>query len=179
MISRDQLFAPSFSCFGPQIAVTAPGVAILSTVPNGGFDAQSGTSMAAPHVTGVAALLLAHHPMFESAFKERNAQRVAALYRLIRELCPAPNSTAYQQDLAPERAGAGVPTLHRFAAALRAGAQPEGSLATPAPNVAPQSVGMSARWPAMSALGGALSPYAFGGFYPQPRALGFLPPIGW
>jgi len=179
MVSRDQLFAPSFSCFGPQIAVSAPGVAILSTVPDGGFDAQSGTSMAAPHVTGVAALLLAHHPMFQSTLKERNAQRVAGLYRLIRELCPAPNSTAYQQDLAPERAGAGVPTLHRFAAALRAGTQPDGAFAAATPNVAPQGIGLGTRWPPVSALSGPLSPYAFGGFYPQAQTLGFLPPIGW
>jgi len=46
----------SFSNFGSCVEIYAPGVSILSTWLNGGTNTISGTSMATPHVTGVAAL---------------------------------------------------------------------------------------------------------------------------
>jgi len=42
--------------------LVAPGEKILSAAPGGGVELQDGTSMAAPHVSGVAALLMARYP---------------------------------------------------------------------------------------------------------------------
>ena len=52
-----------FSNYGDfSINIFAPGVDIYSTLPNNKYDTRSGTSMAAPVVSGVAALLLSYFP---------------------------------------------------------------------------------------------------------------------
>ena len=50
----------SFSCYGDYVSVCAPGVGILSTVPNGNYSSMNGTSMACPHASGVAALIVSY-----------------------------------------------------------------------------------------------------------------------
>lgn len=55
--------AADFSNYGRgRVDVFAPGVAILSTVPDAGYGRNDGTSMAAPVVSGVAATLLSYFP---------------------------------------------------------------------------------------------------------------------
>lgn len=51
-----------FSNYGDYIDVTAPGVSIASTYPNDQYAALSGTSMASPHVTALAALIRSANP---------------------------------------------------------------------------------------------------------------------
>lgn len=57
----------AFSNFGTNVDLYAPGSDILTTSPNGDYELTSGTSLAAPIVSGLAALSLAYdQPLFTS-----------------------------------------------------------------------------------------------------------------
>ena len=53
-----------FSNYGEWVDICAPGTSILSTVSGSNYGNMQGTSMACPHVSGVAALVLAHRGGF-------------------------------------------------------------------------------------------------------------------
>jgi subtilisin len=113
LIGVNGIFAAKFSCFGPQIRACAPGVAIISSVPGGGYAAWDGTSMAATHVTGLAALVAAHHPAVKDA--PRNATRVDRLFQIVL-------AAAMPVGLNPVYGGAGLPSV---SAAFQASAAPQ------------------------------------------------------
>ena len=81
-----------FSSRGAEIDVMAPGMWIMSTSFDGGYVEQHGTSMACPHVAGLAALAY------------------AAGYRTSEEIRAALKKAAVPvKDLTPEEQGAGIP----------------------------------------------------------------------
>ena len=54
------------SNIGAQVAVAAPGVDVMVPAPAGAYQLTTGTSVAAAHVSGVAALLLETHPQADA-----------------------------------------------------------------------------------------------------------------
>lgn len=115
---HDGAFVARFTCFSGErgvIDVCAPGVAITSCVPTGPsrYAAWDGTSMACPHVVGLATLLLQARP--ELRDHPRDRQRVAALFAALKASSRSLGLPATHQgsgmpdarlafDLAPEAA---------------------------------------------------------------------------
>ena len=61
------MLAAPFSNFGAeQVDVFAPGTDIRSTSPDDEYEAASGTSFAAPVVSGIAALLMTYYPQLSA-----------------------------------------------------------------------------------------------------------------
>jgi subtilisin family serine protease len=58
---------PAGSFFGVYPYVVAPGIGVISTTPNNSYDEFDGTSMAAPHVAGVVALMQQANPNLTAA----------------------------------------------------------------------------------------------------------------
>jgi subtilisin family serine protease len=108
LIPYSGIYATNFSAWGPQVGLCAPGVAVVSSVPGGGYAAWDGCAMAASHVVGFSALLLSHHPMLQSInFGARADQRVSILYDFLRAA-----AIPYAQ-IDPSRVGAGIPDLQQ------------------------------------------------------------------
>lgn len=65
--AKELNIAADFSNYGKNnVDVFAPGVSIYSTVPNNEYEFLNGTSMAAPVVTGLAALIMSYYPELTS-----------------------------------------------------------------------------------------------------------------
>jgi subtilisin len=148
LIGHDGLFPAAFTGAGPHVALSAPGVAVVSTVP-GGYAALDGAGIAAAHVAGLAALILAHHPLFQGPLKGRSEQRVSMLFGLLRA-----SAVTHVSD--PLRSGAGVPNLQRVPGLFGefSGIADLGSFSTMAPGMAQ---GM-----AMGTMPGIVEPFASG-----------------
>ncbi|MFF4351550.1 S8 family serine peptidase [Streptomyces sp. NPDC001530] len=86
-LTPEGLFAAPFGCYGPGIDAAAPGVAVLSCAPQGGYTALDGTGTASAHVVGLAALVLAHHEDFHGQLLPRGPGRVQHLFEIIASSC--------------------------------------------------------------------------------------------
>jgi subtilisin len=91
-------FIAAFSNVGMEIDLTAPGSGVISTVP-GGYGVMSGTSMACPAVTGIAARLLARDQ--ELMTMDRGSERSARLAQRVLE-------TAVSLGFSADLQGAGL-----------------------------------------------------------------------
>lgn len=95
-----------FSSYGSMVELSAPGVAIRSAFPGGGFKMWSGTSMSTPFAAGAAALLAEKHPTWTLLETEARLQGSARRF----------NRALFPRSVNPNEFGAGILDV---AAALR------------------------------------------------------------
>jgi subtilisin family serine protease len=109
-LTPEGFFVPAFSSGSPDFSAVdccAPGVAVISGLPPSSYGPLSSTGTAAAHVTALAALILAHHPLFRREPGRpdltRDSARPARLLEVLKGSCrPLP-------QLDPTRTGAGIP----------------------------------------------------------------------
>jgi subtilisin family serine protease len=106
-------YLANFSCIGPQLTCAAPGVGIISTVPDQSgrlavYAAMDGTSMASPAACGVLAALLSRNPAY-AALPRDDSRANAARAVLARSCRPIGLVTEYEGRGIPfAAAGVGV-----------------------------------------------------------------------
>ncbi|MFJ7901276.1 S8 family serine peptidase [Streptomyces sp. NPDC096198] len=131
-LTPEGLFAAPFSGQGAGVDAAAPGVAVLSCAPRGGYTALDGTRAASAHVVGLAALVLAHHEDFRAQLLPRGSGRVRQLFEIIAASC-RPLAAPGTPDAA--RVGRGLPDA---LAALGLTPSPQ-----PTPTLSPYAVSMA------------------------------------
>ena len=96
----------SFSHYGKRsVDIGAPGVGIVSTVRNGQYAQYDGTSMAAPHVSGAAALIWAK--TFPSPAQDRN-QMIKVRDLIYENARPVPALKGLWGEMPPAKVSGGV-----------------------------------------------------------------------
>jgi subtilisin family serine protease len=91
-MGHGNLFLASFSCFGPGLACAAPGVGIVSTVPDrdgfvGAYMEMDGTSMASPAACGALAVILSEDTTYKALARDISRSKRASL--LLAQHCKA------------------------------------------------------------------------------------------
>ncbi|MER7577883.1 S8 family serine peptidase [Streptomyces sp. NPDC126514] len=76
-----------FTPASPGVDVIAPGAAVITTSLDDGYTVADSTAIAAAHVTGLAALLLAHHDHLRTQVMPRTTARADQLYLLLQTAC--------------------------------------------------------------------------------------------
>jgi subtilisin family serine protease len=140
-LTPEGFFVPAFGNARPDspsseaVDCCAPGVAVISGLPPSSYGPLSGTGTAAAHVTALAALILAHHPMFQTEPGKpgvtRDSARPGRLLAIIKGSCrPVP-------QLDPARTGAGIPDAAVALSVAPWGTHPPLSLPYPAAGPTP------------------------------------------
>jgi subtilisin len=150
-LTPEGFFVPGYSVVAAGTSAVdccAPGVAVISGLPPSSYGPLSGTGTAAAHVTALAALILAHHPLFRlepgRPGVTRDSARPARLLEIIKGSCrPLP-------QLDPARTGAGMPDVAVALSVAPWGAYPP--LSMPYPAVAPAADGGTALEPLSAAM---------------------------
>ncbi|HZI84488.1 MAG TPA: S8 family serine peptidase [Casimicrobiaceae bacterium] len=107
MLGQHNLFLAAFSCFGSTLACAAPGVGIVSTVPDkkgvtGAYMEMDGTSMASPAACGALAVILSQDAAYKAL--PRDISRTTAARNALAQHC-------VPFGLAVKFEGRGLPTV--------------------------------------------------------------------